>query len=234
MRQRPPTHSAASNAGHREQRQGQPDPDPFAAGRDGDRRCRRRRRRPSARRRGSRRSSPKAATARFRSGRRRPQPPATGAVRQPAGRSARSVAARSSSPVRPAAVASDRAAAAVAAGAGPHPGHARIHHRHVRSSHCRRFRDGDRDSTSLLCIHHFDCTAVQFDCPPGDRQAQSGATLGGGAAGETLEDAFPLGGCDTRALIAHLQSQTRRLGRARKHRNAAALRAVPNRRCPPG
>ena len=229
MRHRPPTHSAASNAGT--ESSARVNTMPTHSPRVGTAiRCAvTRRRRPSPRRRGSRRSAPRAATARFRSGRRRPQPPAAGAAPTPAGRSARSVAARSSSPVRPAAAASDRARVAEAAGEAARIRRAaRIHHRHVRSSTVGGSGMVDRDSASRLRIHHFDCAAVQFDRPPGDRQAQSGATLGGGAAGEPLEDPFPLGGRDTRALVAHLQSQTCRLGRARQHRNAAALRAVPN------
>ena len=99
---------------------------------------------------------------------------------------------------------------------------------------CRRFRDGDPDPASLWRIHHFDCAAVQFDRPPGDRQAQSGATCRRGAAGEALEDPFAFGRRDPGAVVAHLQPQP---GSVRPHSRAprrGRLSGCAEWRCPPG
>ena len=128
---------------------------------------------------------------------------------EPADRAARPDAARPSSQARRSAAATDPArVVGAAAGAVCQPGTIIV----MRAPPSWQAWDRDRDAAARPDFHDFDCAAVQFDRPAGDRQAEAGAPGRGGSAGEALEHAFAFGRRDARPLVADVQSQSRRLG----------------------
>ncbi len=91
----------------------------------------------------------------------------------------------------------------------------------------RSLRGGWRGCGSpSVGLGDLDEAAVELGDPAGDRQAEAGAAVVGGAVvagGEALEDAGPVLGGDARALVGHLEHG------ARRRRGGP-----PRRRCPPG